>query len=110
MLAFSLFLNELMTYSCSHVAQFTAEQREDVILQHELHLVLINLFLFRERERESGQPLLCLGRKRRGVTEVGRARGLVEVLTLSRISASEPIIWRAPSFFLGSEAGSVRIW
>lgn len=40
---------EMITYSGSHIAQLTAEQGEDVILQHELHLVLINLFLCRER-------------------------------------------------------------
>lgn len=33
------------THPGSHVAQLTAEQREDVILQHELHLVFVNLFL-----------------------------------------------------------------
>ncbi len=39
---------EMITYSGSHVAQFTAEQGEDMILQHELHLVLINFFLCKD--------------------------------------------------------------
>lgn len=43
----------MITYSGSHVAQFTAEQGEDMILQHELHLVLINFFLCRERNKIS---------------------------------------------------------
>lgn len=42
---------EKITYSCSHVAQFTAEQGEDMILQHELHLVFIYFFLCRERNK-----------------------------------------------------------
>lgn len=37
----------LYTHSGSHVAQFTAEEGEDVILQHELHLVFVDLFLRR---------------------------------------------------------------
>lgn len=35
----------MITYSGSHVTQFTTEQGEDMILQHELHLVLVNFFL-----------------------------------------------------------------
>lgn len=45
----------MITYSGSHVSQFTAEQGEDVILQHELHLVLVDLFLHRRRQFKKGQ-------------------------------------------------------
>ncbi len=44
---------EMITYSGSHVAQLTAEQGEDMILQHELHLVLIYFFLCRERKKNN---------------------------------------------------------
>lgn len=39
----------IIAYSSPHVAQFTAEKLEDVILQHELHLVLVYFFLCGER-------------------------------------------------------------
>lgn len=42
----------MTTYPGSHVAQFTAEQGEDMILQHELHLVLINFFLSKEGKKK----------------------------------------------------------
>lgn len=40
------------TYSGSHIAQLTAEQSKDVVLQHELHLVFIDLFLFPGESRK----------------------------------------------------------
>lgn len=42
----------IITHSSPHVAQVTAEKLEDVILQHELHLVLIYFFLCGERKKE----------------------------------------------------------
>lgn len=35
--------NEHISHPGSHVTQLTAEQRKDVILQHELHLVFVDL-------------------------------------------------------------------
>lgn len=37
-----------VTYPGSHVAKYIAEEWEDVILQHEFHLVFVNFFLCRE--------------------------------------------------------------
>lgn len=45
-----------VTYSGSHVAELAAEQGEDVILQHELHLVFVDFFLFRKRKRLQSAP------------------------------------------------------
>lgn len=45
-----------MAYSGSHVAQLAAEQGEDVILQHELHLVFVDFFLCWTRKRLQDAP------------------------------------------------------
>lgn len=41
----------------SHVTQLTAEQRKDVILQHELHLVFVDLPLIEKKKKSSIQIL-----------------------------------------------------
>lgn len=46
------YVDYVITYSGSHVSQFTAEQGEDVILQHELHLVFVYLFLHKTRKKK----------------------------------------------------------
>lgn len=46
------------TYSGSHVTQFAAEQGEDVILQHELHLILVYLFLCQVWNKKGQLPVL----------------------------------------------------
>lgn len=46
------YVDYVITYSGSHVSQFTAEQGEDVILQHELHLVFVYLFLHKTRKEK----------------------------------------------------------
>lgn len=40
----------IITHSSPHVAQFAVEKGEDVILQHELHIVLVYFFLCGERK------------------------------------------------------------
>lgn len=45
---YSVILTVIDSHPCSHVAQLTAEQREDMILQHELHLVFVDLPLKRQ--------------------------------------------------------------
>lgn len=42
----------LAAYSGSHVAEGAAEQGEDVTMQHELHLVFVDLFLFQRTKRK----------------------------------------------------------
>lgn len=46
-------IHQETSYSCSHVTQLIAEQRKDVILQHVLHLVFIDLFLSRKKTHKS---------------------------------------------------------
>lgn len=44
-------VNATLPYPCSHVTQLTAEEREHMILQHIFHLILIDLFLSKYKEK-----------------------------------------------------------
>lgn len=51
--------NEHISHPGSHVTQLTAEQREDMILQHELHLVFVDLPLIEEKKKHQYNQSEC---------------------------------------------------
>lgn len=50
-------VNATLSYPCSHITQLTAEEREHMILQHILHLILIDLFLSKHEGKHIGLKL-----------------------------------------------------
>lgn len=96
----------------SQVTHGRIEQREDVVLQHQLHLFSVHPFLWRETHLLWGphKTSVIYASVARGSSAAGD-RGLGDVKrTFNRSSASAPIQCKEPSFLRGSAEGSTSIW